>query len=302
VGWTQFFCSIARVYIHAAAIDTILRMAFLTEESLNTTLLIMLLLTILCAVLLSTFGTWHWTDVLKGTVFIMILLLIYVVILSFMADRGYVMNILYPFLLLLVIYVTNALFMVIREQTDKSFVKELFGKYVSPQISKKIVGMANEGGLKLGGEEREVTVLFADIRNFTNISEQMEPEDVVRMLNTCLPVVIESIVQNGGLVNKFAGDNLMGVWNAPDYQPDHAKLAIKAALEAQNKLMKLAETNSAMNGIQFGIGINTGKALAGNVGSLGRVEYTVIGDEVNLASRICSVHTGNRCLYRSRNI
>jgi adenylate cyclase len=280
------------VYIHAAAIDTILRMAFLTEESLNTTLLIMLLLTILCAVLLSTFGTWHWTDVLKGTVFIMILLLIYVVILSFMADRGYVMNILYPFLLLLVIYVTNALFMVIREQTDKSFVKELFGKYVSPQISKKIVGMANEGGLKLGGEEREVTVLFADIRNFTNISEQMEPEDVVRMLNTCLPVVIESIVQNGGLVNKFAGDNLMGVWNAPDYQPDHAKLAIKAALEAQNKLMKLAETNSAMNGIQFGIGINTGKALAGNVGSLGRVEYTVIGDEVNLASRICSVTPG----------
>ena len=100
-----------------------------------------------------------------------------------MAGQGYIMNILYPSLILVVIYITNTLFMVIREQTDKRFVKELFGRYVSPQISKKIVSMANDGGLKLGGEEREVTVLFADIRNFTSISEQMNPEDVVRMLN-----------------------------------------------------------------------------------------------------------------------
>jgi len=280
------------VYLHAAAMDTILRTAFLTEMPLNTTLMIMLILALFSGVILSAFGTWHWTDVLKGTVFIIFLLLIYVVISSVMGGRGYIMNILYPSLLLVVIYVSNTLFMVIREQTDKRFVKELFGKYVSPQVSKKIVSMANEGGLKLGGEEREVTVLFADIRNFTSISELLKPEEVVRMLNTCLPVVIEAIVQNGGLVNKFAGDNIMGVWNAPDTQPEHAKLAIKAALEAQSKLMKLAEMSPVMKGIQFGIGINTGKALAGNVGSLGRVEYTVIGDEVNLASRICSVTPG----------
>ena len=280
------------VYLHAAAMDTILRTAFLTEMPLNTTLIIALLLTLFCSVVLSAFGTWHWTDVLKATVFIIFLLLIYVVIASFMGGRGYILNILYPSLLLVVIYVTNSLFMVIREQADKRFVKELFGKYVSPQVSNKIVSMANEGGLKLGGEEREVTVLFADIRNFTSISEQMKPEEVVRMLNTCLPVVIEAITQNGGLVNKFAGDNIMGVWNAPDTQPEHAKLAIKAALEAQSNLMKLAEKNPVMKDIQFGIGINTGKALAGNVGSLGRVEYTVIGDEVNLASRICSVTPG----------
>ena len=280
------------VYLHAAAMDTILRTAFLTQMPLNTTLLIMLLLTLFCSVILSAFGTWHWSDVVKATVFIIFLLLIYVVISSFMGGRGYIMNILYPSLLLVVIYVTNTLFMVIREQADNRFVKELFGKYVSPQISKKIISMANEGGLKLGGEEREVTVLFADIRNFTSISEQLKPEEVVNMLNICLPVVIEAIVQNGGLVNKFAGDNIMGVWNAPDAQPEHAKLAIKAALDAQSNLMKLAEMSPVMKGIQFGMGINTGKALAGNVGSLGRVEYTVIGDEVNLASRICGVTPG----------
>jgi adenylate cyclase len=280
------------VFIHAASIDTILRTAFLTEAPLSTTLLIMLLLTLLCAVFLSAFGTWHWTDILKGTAFVIGLLLVYAVIMSLEAGRGYIMNILYPALVLVVIYIGNSLYMVLREQGDKRFVKELFGKYVSPQISKKIVGMATEGGLKLGGEEREVTILFADIRNFTTISEKMKPEDVVRMLNICLPVVIEAIVQNEGLVNKFAGDNLMGVWNAPDSQPLHAKFAIKAAVEAQNKLSKLAETETAIKGIQFGIGINTGKVLAGNVGSLGRVEYTVIGDEVNLASRICSMTPG----------
>jgi adenylate cyclase len=280
------------VYLHAAAIDTILRTAFLTEMPLSRTFLIMLLLTLLCSVMLPVFGTWRWTDVLKGTVFIIVLLLAYVVISSFLAGQGYIMNILYPSLILMGIYVANILFMVIQEQGDKRFVKELFGRYVSPQISKEIVHMANDGGLKLGGEEREVTVLFADIRNFTTISEKMTPDGVVKMLNICLPVLIDAIVQNGGLVNKFAGDNLMGVWNAPQTQTGHPMLAVKAALEGQQKMAELCGSNPELSCVQFGIGINTDKALAGNVGSLGRAEYTVIGDEVNLASRICSVTPG----------
>jgi adenylate cyclase len=280
------------VYIHAATIDTILRTQFLTEVPLKTTILIMLLLILLCAVLLPAFGTWHWTDILKGTCLIIALLLVYLVICSLLAGHGYIMNILYPSLILMGIFIANIIFMVIQEQTDKRFVKELFGRYVSPQISKEIVSMANEGGLKLGGEEREVTVLFADIRNFTTISEKMTPDGVVKMLNSCLPILIDAIVQNGGLVNKFAGDNLMGVWNAPQSQAEHPKLAVKAALEGQQKMAELCRNNPELSNVQFGIGINTGKALAGNVGSLGRAEYTVIGDEVNLASRICSVTPG----------
>jgi adenylate cyclase len=119
---------------------------------------------------------------------------------------------------------------------------------------------------------------------------------VVKMLNTCLPVMIDAIVQNNGLVNKFAGDNLMGVWNTPQSQAGHPKLAVKAAMEAQSKMCELCSTNSELTNVQFGVGINTGKALAGNVGSSGRVEYTVIGDAVNLASRICSAAPGQEIL------
>lgn len=280
------------VYIHAAAADTILRTQFLTEQPLSTTLWTMGLLIILCAVMLPVFGTWHWTDILKGTCFMIVLLFIYIIMASLLAGQGYIMNILYPSLLLLALFITDIVFMIIQEQSDKKFVKDLFGRYVSPQISKEIVSMANQGGLRLGGEEREVTILFADIRNFTTISEKMTPDGVVKMLNTCLPVLIDVIVQNGGLVNKFAGDNLMGVWNAPQSQVDHPRLAVKAALEGQQKMAELCAINTELSNVQFGIGINTGKALAGNVGSLGRAEYTVIGDEVNLASRICSVTPG----------
>jgi adenylate cyclase len=280
------------VYIHAATIDTILLTQFLTDVPLDTTVILILLLIILCAIVLPLFGTWRRTDVLKGTGFLVALLVIYIVVCASLAGQGYIMNVLYPSLLLIGLYITNILFIVIQEQTDKRFVKDLFGRYVSPQISKEIVSLANNGGLKLGGEEREVTVMFADIRNFTSISEKMSPDGVVAMLNSCLPILIDAIVENKGLVNKFAGDNLMGVWNAPQPQAEYSRLAVKAALEAQRNMFKMCKNNPNLSNVQFGIGINTGKALAGNVGSLGRAEYTVIGDEVNLASRICSVTPG----------
>ena len=280
------------VLVHAGAVDTILRTRFISEAGMSATLLIMLLFVLISAVFLPSFGTWYWTDVLKGSGLIIGLLILYILSAAFLAGKGYILNILYPTLTLAVLYIANILFITIIEQRDKRFVKTLFGKYVSPQVSREIVRLANGGELKLGGEEREVTVLFADIRNFTTISEKMSPNAVVKMLNSCLPVLINAITENGGLVNKFAGDNLMGVWNAPQAQVEHSKLAVKAALEGQSKMSELCRRNPELSNVQFGIGINTGKALAGNVGSQGRVEYTVIGDEVNLASRICSVTPG----------
>lgn len=209
------------------------------------------------------------------------------------ADKGYLVNILYPLLLLLVVYIGNIIYMLITEQSDKQFVKGLFGRYVSPQISERIINLANSGKLDLGGEEREVTILFADMRNFTRISERLSPAEVVHMLNTYLGAVIDTTIENDGIINKFAGDNVMALWNAPQSQSGHALLAIKTALEAQEKLKRMQQDKPEDIIVQFGIGINTGKALAGNVGSAGRVEYTVIGDTVNLASRICSVTPGS---------
>ncbi|MFO7996326.1 MAG: adenylate/guanylate cyclase domain-containing protein [Dehalococcoidia bacterium] len=280
------------VFIHASAMDTILTQRFLIEPGVIITLVIMLLLVGITAFALPRCGTRHWTDVAKGAG-ITVGLFIACLIAAFIAfDRAYVLDLLYPLLLLPVIYVGSVLCMVVIEQSDKRFVKELFGRYISPQIATEIVSRADAGELRLGGEQREVTVLFADIRNFTMISEQLSPESTVQMLNDYLAVVTDAVIQQDGIVNKFGGDNIMAVWNAPQSQPEHALLAVKAAWEAQQKVAELQRSESRLLPVQFGIGINTGMALAGNIGSVGRTEYTVIGDSINIASRICSSAPG----------
>jgi adenylate cyclase len=280
------------VFIHAGAMDTILTQRFLREPGIIIKLMIMLLLIAITAFALPRCGTRHWTDIAKG-VGITGGLFVACLVGGFLAfDRGYILDLFYPLLLLPVIYVSNILYIVVMEQSDNRFVKELFGRYISPQIAKEIVSRADAGDLRLGGEQREVSVLFADIRNFTRISEQLSPEAVVEMLNTYLAVVADAVVQHDGIVNKFGGDNIMAVWNAPQSQPEHALLAVKAAWEAQQKVAELKQSDSQLFPVQFGIGINTGIALAGNVGSVGRSEYTVIGDSVNTASRICSSTPG----------
>ena len=280
------------VYIHAGAMDTILTQRFLRDPGTFVPPLIMLLLVGITAFALPRFGTRHWTDIAKG-LGLTIGLFVAVLVAGFLAfDRGYTMNLLYPLLLLPTAYVGNIVYIVVTEQRDKRFVKELFGRYISPQIANEIVSRADAGDLHLGGEQREVSVLFADIRNFTTISEQLSPEDIVKMLNTYLSVIADAVVKHNGIVNKFAGDSIMAVWNAPQSQSEHALLAVKAAWEAQQKVAELKQSDSQLFPVQFGIGINTGEALAGNVGSAGRSEYTVIGDSVNTASRICSSTSG----------
>ena len=281
------------VFVHAGAMDTILTERFLREPATIVTLMIMLLLIGITAFVLPWCGTRNWRDIVKGVGITMGLFIAYLVV-SFLAfDRGYMLNLFYPLLLLPVVYVSNIIYVVISEQSDKRFVKELFGRYISPQIAKEIVSRADTGELSLGGEQREVSVFFADIRGFTRISEQLSPEAVMQMLNTYLSVIADEVVRHDGIVNKFVGDNIMAVWNAPQSQPEHALLAVKAAWEAQQKLAELRKTDNRPLPVQFGIGVNTGPAVAGNVGSAGRSEYTVIGDSVNTASRICSSTPGN---------
>jgi len=281
------------VFIHAGAMDTILTQRFLREPGTIITLMIMLLLVGIAAFALPRCGTRHWTDIAKGVGITAGLFVAYLVA-SFLAfDRGYILDLFYPLLLLPVVYVSNIVYVVITEQSDKRFVKELFGRYISPQIAKEIVSRADAGELQLGGEQREVSVFFADIRGFTRISEQLSPEAVMQMLNTYLSVIADAVVQHDGIVNKFVGDNIMAVWNAPQSQPDHALLAVKAAWEAQQKLAELRQRDTRPIPVRFGIGVNTGVAVAGNVGSAGRSEYTVIGDSVNTASRICGSTPGD---------
>ncbi|MDY6916867.1 MAG: adenylate/guanylate cyclase domain-containing protein [Chloroflexota bacterium] len=270
------------VEIHANAIDTILRQRFMVEASWPTTLVTLLVLVGLTGVALPHMRL-RWGGLLTGA-----LLIAYLLGAFFAFDRGLVVSILYPIFALPIMYVTVVLCRVTATQSDRNQVKELFGRYVSSQVAAEIVNLADADELKLGGEDREVTALFADIRGFTTISETMSPEAVVHMLNTYLSVMIDKVLSNGGMVNKFAGDSIMAVWNAPQDQHGHALLAVKAALESQQAIVELQQEDPNLARVQFGIGINTGRAIAGNMGSEGRTEYTVIGDAVNIASRLCS--------------
>jgi adenylate cyclase len=274
------------VWVHANVIDTILRQRFLVDTSWSTNLVVMLLLVIITGLALPWLKL-KWGGALVSALFVGYLLAVF---LAF--DNGYVMTVLYPLMLLPLAYVTNVLCVVVAEQSDRQLIKDLFGRYVSPQVATEILELDDVGKLELGGEERTVSVLFADIRGFTEICEQMLPSDIVKMLNNYLPIIVKRILDNDGMVNKFAGDNVMAVWNAPQFQQEHAKLAVKAAWETQQEIMKRQQDDPSLPRIQFGIGINTGEAVAGNVGSLGRAEYTVIGDAVNMASRICSATPG----------
>jgi adenylate cyclase len=209
-------------------------------------------------------------------------------------DKGYIVDIVYTPIALVLLFISMVICRITAERADKREVTSLFGKYVSPQAAGTIMELADRDALALGGERREVTVLFADLRGFTQLSERFEPEMVVDTLNAYFSAIIDRISANEGMVSKFAGDNIMAVWNTPQSQPEHAFLAVKTAIESQKAIAELNQKPGELPPLEFGIGINTGEAIAGSVGSKGRAEYTVIGDAVNIASRICGAAPGGR--------
>jgi adenylate cyclase len=167
---------------------------------------------------------------------------------------------------------------------ERDKVHDLFGKFVSRAVAEQALA----GGVVLGGEERQVTVLFSDLRNFTALSERRSPQEVVALLNTYLTRMSGVIDKNNGVVDKFLGDGMMAIFGAPIAGEDDAGDALQAALAMCAALDDLNE-EFAVQGLprlEMGIGINTDVVVAGNMGSLSRLNYTVIGDGVNLAARI----------------
>ncbi len=167
---------------------------------------------------------------------------------------------------------------------EKEFIKDTFGKVVDPTVRDYLL----KGNLALGGETRDVSVLFVDIRGFTSISEKLPPAEVVHWLNQYFEQMSESIAREKGLVNKFIGDAILAVFGAPVPFSNHAESAVRAAIEMRRQARRLSEefNQKGLPELKIGIGIHSGKVLAGNIGSLTRLEYTVIGDTVNIASRL----------------
>ncbi|MBW2617136.1 MAG: adenylate/guanylate cyclase domain-containing protein [Deltaproteobacteria bacterium] len=177
---------------------------------------------------------------------------------------------------------------VINEMTEglkeRDFVKETFGKYVTEEIRDEILS----GKVSLDGELKEVTVLFADLRNFTPMVESTPPKEVVRIINSYFKEMDEAIKQYHGLVLQYIGDEIEAVFGAPLYRKDHPVMAVQAALEMRKRLLAVNQDleQSGYPPLAHGIGIHTGEVLAANIGSPDSLSYALVGDTVNLASRL----------------
>lgn len=173
---------------------------------------------------------------------------------------------------------------------DKRHLRRTFARYLSPEVVEELA--ASGRAPELGGETREVTVWFSDLASFTKMSEGMSPEELVATLNDYLSIVTETIVGHRGMIDKYIGDAVVGVFGAPVDDPDHARHAVDAARACQARLAEFAEdrARSGRHWPPTRLGLNTGPALVGNIGSVQRYDYTVMGDAVNLAARLESLN------------
>ncbi|MCW8825100.1 MAG: adenylate/guanylate cyclase domain-containing protein, partial [Gammaproteobacteria bacterium] len=171
-------------------------------------------------------------------------------------------------------------------QSRNRYIKRAFSSYVPPALVKRLIH--EPGGLNLKGEKREITLLFSDIRGFTSISEKLSPEMLGMLLNDYLGAMTNILFKEKGTLDKYIGDAVMAIYNAPLDDPDHPILAVRTAITMQSTLKELNKRYQKQFNVdmRIGIGIHTGKAIVGNFGSPRRFNYTAMGDAVNLASRL----------------
>ena len=192
----------------------------------------------------------------------------------------------FPLLTQALCFLAILMFRVIFEQAQQRALKGAMSQYLSPDVMEEVI--RDPGGIKLGGDKREMTVMFSDIRGFTSLSETLEPDQLVHLLNRYLTRMSDVIFKHQGTVDKYMGDAIMAFWGAPRSQPDHARMACSTALEMVQEL-ELLNSEFRQEGIpplHMGVGLNTGPMAVGNMGSARRFDYTVMGDSVNLGSRL----------------
>jgi adenylate cyclase len=210
---------------------------------------------------------------------------------SFM-NNSTLINIVYPSLAVILAYIGAAVYQYLVERKQKALIKNVFSKYISSAVVNELV--ANPEKAKLGGDRRELTVFFSDIASFTTISEQYhtKPEGLVELLNEYLDEMTSIVLKHEGTLDKYEGDAIMAFWGAPIVQKDHALRTCLAALEMQSRLaaMRPKWKKEGRPPLEVRIGINTGVMIVGNMGGKDRFDYTVIGDSVNLASRLESAN------------
>ncbi len=280
---TPFGSTYPGVEIHASIIDNVLRQYFLIRPDWIT----IIDLTIVMGLGLLLGFVLPKLKAVSGAAFTIFLFFAFFMLNRYLfVSKGVWINIVYPFLVLLLVYIGVTVFRYITEEREKKKIRGAFHYYVTASVVNEM--LKNPEKLKLGGEKKELSVLFSDIRGFTTISEGLSPEMLVKLLNEYLTVMTDIVFKYDGLLDKYMGDAIMAVYGAPLDQDDHAHRACGTALDMIEELVALQDKWQANGTPRFdiGIGINTGSMVVGNMGSDRRFDYTVMGDSVNLGSRL----------------
>jgi len=279
---TPFSAAMPGVEKHAAVAASILEHRFIRRATLPQDLLFLALTGLLGALVLSRLRlVWGAIASLAG------LLVVAVAAYVCFDTLGMWVNLACPLTNVVVMFMTITGWNYAFEERHARRIRAMFSSYVTQTIVNELI--SNPDMARLGGEKREITVLFSDIKGFTTFSEQHAPEEVVALLNEYLGAMTDVILKYEGTLDKFIGDAIVVFWGAPIRREDHAELAVRCALEMRQRLDDLCAKweREGKSAISAGIGINTGEAVVGNIGAEGKkMDYTVIGDQVNLGARV----------------
>jgi adenylate cyclase len=270
------------VNVHAEIIDQILSGEFLTRPDwapgAEIAVAILLALILLAAVL--SFGP------ILGAAAALIIIAIAIATSWFaFADGHLVLDPILPSISVLSVYIVATAVLLLLTDREKQFVRRAFQQYLAPAMVERLA--EDPSALTLGGEMREITILFSDIRGFTSLSEKMDPEQITSLLNRFLTPMTDLLLESGATIDKYIGDAIMCFWNAPLTTTDHPRRACVAAL-AMMKALEELNKREAMT-LKIGVGLNTGACCVGNLGSEQRFSYSAIGDSVNVAARVESL-------------
>lgn len=278
---------------HANVLNTILTQQFMNEAPLYINIGIVILLGLISILIFPFVPPFR-------SFIVFILLLFAETILNFFAfiHYNYIINLIYPSVFVAFLYLNIIIYRYMTEEKEKRVIKNTFQRYVTPTVVNEL--LSNPDTIKLGGDKKTLTVLFSDIRDFTSISESLAPENVVSLLNEYLTAMTNIIFKYEGMLDKYVGDEIMAVYGAPIPQSDHAFRACITAYEMIRTLHNLQKKwhSEGVPVLNIGIGLNTGPMIIGNMGSETRMDYTVMGDAVNLGARL----EGTNKIYKTNII